>query len=64
MQKVMNRFRWILKAIKRSDNLAGFVVVPKRWIVERTFGWLNWNCRLSKNYEMLTTAGEALCYGG
>jgi transposase len=62
MQKVMNRFRWILEVIKRSDNLAGFVVVPKRWIVERTFGWLNWNRRLGKNYEMLTTTGEAFCY--
>jgi transposase len=62
MQKVMNRFRWILEVVKRSDDLAGFVVIPKRWIVERTFGWLNWNRRLSKNYEMLTTTGEAFCY--
>lgn len=62
MQKVMNRFRWILKVVKRSDNLSGFVVFPKRWMVERTFGWLNWNRRLSRNYEMLTTTGEAFCY--
>jgi transposase len=62
MQKVMNQFRWIVEVVKRSDDLAGFVVIPKRWIVERTFGWLNWNRRLSKNYEMLTTTGEAFCY--
>jgi transposase len=62
MQKVMNRFRWILEVLKRSDDLAGFVVIPKRWIVERRFGWLNWNRRLSKNYEMLTNTGEAFCY--
>jgi transposase len=62
MQKVMHRFRWILEVIKRSDDLAGFAVIPKRWIVERTFAWLNWNRRLSKNYEMLTTTAEAFCY--
>ena len=62
MHKVMNKFRWILEVVKRSDDLSGFVVIPKRWIVERTFAWLNWNRRLSKNYEMLTTTGEAFCY--
>jgi transposase len=61
-QWVMNRFCWVLEVIKRSDELSGFVVLPKRWIVERTFGWLNWNRRLSKNYEILTTTGEAFCY--
>jgi putative transposase len=31
--------RWILEIVKRSDDVAGFVVLPKRWIVERTFSW-------------------------
>ena len=31
---------WVLEIVKRSDDLAGFAVLPKRWIVERTFGWL------------------------
>ena len=62
MEWVMDRFRWILEVVQRNDDLSGFVVIPKRWIVERTFAWLNWNRRLSKNYEMLTTTGEAFCY--
>lgn len=43
MCSVMNRFRWILEVIKRSDNISGFVILPKHWIVERTLDWLNWN---------------------
>ena len=62
MQKVMNRFRWTLEVVKRSDDLTGFVVILERWVVERTFAWLKWNRRLSKNYEILTTTGEAFCY--
>jgi putative transposase len=37
----------------------GFVVQPKRWIVERTFGWLNRCRRLSKDYERTTASSEA-----
>lgn len=62
IQRVMNRFRWILEVVKRSDHLSGFGVIPQRWIVERTFAWLNWNRRLSKDYEVLPTTAEAFCY--
>jgi transposase len=62
MKRVMHRFRWILEVIKRLDDRPGFLVVPKRWIVERTFGWMSWNRRLSKDYEVLTTTAEAFCY--
>ena len=37
--------------VKRSDDVKGFVVLPKRWIVERTFGWLGRYRRLGKDYE-------------
>jgi putative transposase len=47
--------------VKRSE--AGFVVLPKRWIVERTFGWLNQNRRLSKDYELLPEVSEAMIQG-
>jgi putative transposase len=39
-----------LEIVKRSDK-PGFHVLPKRWIVERFFGWINWLRRLSKDYE-------------
>jgi putative transposase len=53
---------WVLEIVKRSDTAKGFEVVPHRWIVERTFGWLNRARRLSKDYERLTAAGEAMVY--
>lgn len=50
-----------VEVVKRSE--AGFVVLPKRWIVERTFGWLNQNRRLSKDYELLPEMSEAMIQG-
>jgi len=44
---------WQLEIVKRSDQAKGFEVVPKRWIVERTFGWLGRCRRLAKDYENL-----------
>ena len=43
-----------LEIVKRSDVAKGFYVLPKRWIVERTYGWLNRCRRLVKDYENLT----------
>lgn len=45
--------------VKRSDVAKGFHVLPKRWIVERTFGWLNGYRRLSKDYEYHTRSSES-----
>ena len=42
-----------LEIVKRSDTAMGFVVLPKRWIVERTFGWLGRCRRLAKDFENL-----------
>jgi putative transposase len=44
--------------VKRPD-IKGFVVVPKRWIVERCFGWMNRDRRLSKDYERSIESSEA-----
>ena len=46
----------------RSDSQKGFRVLPKRWIVERTFAWLNHHRRLSKDYEQLTETSETFVY--
>ena len=43
--------KWQIEIIKRSDRVKGFVVLPRRWVVERTFAWLNRNRRLAKDFE-------------
>jgi putative transposase len=54
--------RWVLSIVKRSDTLTGFQVLPRRWIVERTFGWLNRSRRLSKDFERRPECEEAWVY--
>ena len=53
---------WVLEIIKPTKAEPGFHVRPWCWIVERTFGWLNKNRRLSKDYECLTDTSEALIH--
>ena len=48
-----------LDIVKRSDTAKGFVLLPKRWIVERTFGWLGRCRRLGKDFENLTSSHAA-----
>jgi len=55
-------YRWVLEIVKRTDDMKGFVLLPHRWVVERTFGWLNRWRRLSKDYERLTDTSETLIY--
>ena len=51
-----------LEVVKRSDQAKGFVLLPKRWIVERTFGWLNRQRSLSKDYERKESSSEAFIH--
>jgi putative transposase len=53
---------WILEIVKRSDDVKGFQVLPRRWVVERTFGWLGRYRRLSKDYEGSTKSSQAFTY--
>jgi putative transposase len=53
------RWGWLGVVVKKLLGQVGFVVQPKRWIVERTFGWLNRYRRLSKDYERTTDSSEA-----
>ncbi|MFF9498492.1 IS5 family transposase [Streptomyces sp. NPDC014656] len=46
--------------VKRSDDTTGFVVLPKRWLVERTFAWLMRSRRLARDYEGRTDSSEAV----
>ena len=53
---------WMLVIVRRSDDIKGFQVLPRRWVVERTFGWLGRYRRLSKDYEGLTESSQAFIY--
>jgi transposase len=49
-----------LSVVKRSDRqIKGFIVLPKRWIVERTLGWINRARRLAKDFEAMVTSSQA-----
>lgn len=52
--------RIALTVVKRSDDTTGFVVLPKRWLVERTFAWLMRSRRLTRDYETRTDSSEAM----
>lgn len=55
-------YRWTIDIVKRSDIAKGFVLLPKRWIVERTFSWFGRYRRLSKDYEFRTDTSETMLY--
>lgn len=51
---------WVLEIVHKVVGEGGFQVLPKRWIVERTFGWFNFQRRLAKDYETLIPCSEAM----
>ena len=61
---VRTTFGWIWQVVKRNADGKGFHVLPRRWVVERTFGWLNNYRRLSKDYEELPKTSETFIYLG
>ena len=58
----LTHLQWIVEIVRRNPAVKGFDVLPKRWIVERTFAWMNLYRRLSKDYEYHTTSSEAMIY--
>jgi putative transposase len=48
-----------VEVVKRSDCIPGFSPIPKRWVVERSFGWLNHWRQLSKEYDRTTASSES-----
>jgi transposase len=48
-----------LEIIKQSDTAKGFELLPRRWVVERTFAWLNRNRRLAKDFEHMNGSSTA-----
>jgi putative transposase len=61
-QALKEAFGWVLQTVLRPVDVKGFVVLPKRWIVERTFGWLGRDRRPSKDDERNTASSEAMIY--
>jgi putative transposase len=55
---------WLLELVRRPAQQRTFQVLPRRWVVERTLGWLGRNRRLSKDYEFLPESEEAWVYIG
>ncbi len=53
---------WVLEIVKRPTDAKGFVLLPRRWVVERTFAWLSKFRRLSKDYEEKPASSEAWIY--
>ena len=51
-----------VEVVKRSNSTVGFKVLPRRWVVERTFGWLMRQRRLVRDYETTETSAEAWIY--
>ncbi len=58
----MDTFGWILEQVLRLVERKDFTPLPKRWVVERTFGWFYWCRRLSRDYECSTHSAEAWIY--
>ena len=54
-------FGYDVEVVKRNE-LHTFKVLPKRWIVERSFAWMGWSRRLSKDYELCPTSAESMLW--
>ena len=53
---------WTIEIVKRSDRAKGFELLPRRWVVERTFAWLGRNRRLAKDFERTIQSATAWLY--
>jgi putative transposase len=62
VEEVRKHFGWKLDIVRRSDKAKGFEILPHRWIVERTFGWLGRYRRLSRDFEHTVSSSESVVY--
>lgn len=62
MRWVMDFCHWVVQVVLRPKERKEFVLLPKRWVVERTLGWLTWCRRLNKDYELLPETAETFVY--
>jgi transposase len=57
-----SRWVWVPEGVEPPPYPKGFIVLPRRWVVERTFSWMGQNRRMSKDYERVAETGEAFMY--
>src|SRR5271155_2770355 len=53
---------WTIEIVKRAADAAGFQLLPRRWVVERSLAWLNRNRRLAKDFEASIASAKAWVY--
>jgi putative transposase len=59
LQWALEKWERLVVPVRRPEGVSGWVLLPKRWLVERSFGWLGGYRRLSKDYEQLVSVSEA-----
>ena len=62
VEEVRKHFGWQLDIVRRSEIAKGFELLPHRWVVERTFGWLGRYRRLSRDFEHTVSSSESVVY--
>ena len=62
VKKVRTDFGWNLEIVRRPEDAIGFQILPRRWVVERTFGWLGRYRRLARDYEHTVLSSETMTY--
>jgi putative transposase len=56
------QFGWVVEVVRRPPDTKGFTVLPRRWVVERSFGWFGRYRRLCRDFEHTTSSSEAMVY--
>lgn len=62
LEWVLLHFKFVLQPVLRPEDQKGFVLLPRRWVVERTFAWITQCRRLGLDYEVLPKSSEAMIY--
>ena len=62
LEWVLLHFKFVLQPVLRPDDQKGFVLLPRRWVVERTFAWITQCRRLGLDYEVLVSSSQAMIY--
>lgn len=62
VQWTMAVCKWVLEIVKRTDDVKGFTVLPRRWVVERSLAWYTRCRRLTRDFEGLEETTEAWVY--